>query len=268
MNEATLIKCKKMLKYLFKLTKKAGKIMILAKNALNIDQKLNSRDLVTEYDKKVQEYIESNLSKTYPEVHYLAEEGDDFGKVDVKKGELFIIDPIDGTSNFINFLNLSTISIAYVVDGETILGVVYNPFTDEYFYAIKGEGAYYNGEKIVMQDKSISQGLVGFGTAVYYNELFEKTKNAFCTILDKAMDLRRLGSASIDLCYLATGKFVGFFEFRLAPWDYAAGMLIIKEAGGIITDFNGEELKFDEKCSVLCGCKTAYEELKEILSKC
>ncbi|MBO7186927.1 MAG: inositol monophosphatase [Clostridia bacterium] len=260
----TLTYRKKLLAFIIKLVKKAGKIVVNANTDLSIDEKLNFKDLVTQYDKAVQDYLENSLSKKYPFVKFLAEEGDDFGKVDLS-GELFIIDPIDGTSNFINKLNASAISVAYAVDGETVVGVVYNPFNKDLFYAIKGFGAFYNGKKTVVNERSIKEGLVGFGTAVYYDELIEKTKQTFSKVLVNCNDMRRLGGASLDICYVATNKFSAFYECRLAPWDYASAMLILKESGGIITDFDGNELTFDKKTSVVTGNQKSYYELKKLL---
>ena len=260
-------KSEKMLKKLFALCKKAGKIILSKDSTLDIDEKLNNKDVVTQYDKAVQSYLERRLLKMYPEIRFLGEEGDGFGKVDPYSGEIFIIDPIDGTNNFVHSTNFSAISIAYVKDGDTVLGLVYNPYSNEFFYAVKGVGAFLNGKKISMPDLPLSSGLVGLGTAVYYDELVPKTKRAISDVLDAAIDIRRLGSAALEMCYLAAGKLVGFFEMRLAPWDYAATMLIIKEAGGIVTDIDGKELSFTEKSSVVAGTKSAYPELIEILRK-
>ena len=261
----TLSYRKKMLSFIIKTVKKAGKIVKNANTDLSIDEKSNFKDLVTQYDKAVQDFLEKALSKKYPSIKFLAEEGDDFGKVDLS-GEVFIIDPIDGTSNFINKLKASAISVAYAVDAETVVGVVYNPYNNDLFYAIKDYGAYYNGKKTVVNNRSVKEGLVGFGTAVYYDELLEKTKNTFAKILVNCNDMRRIGAASLDICYVATNKFSAFYECRLAPWDYASAMLILKEAGGIITDFNGKELAFDDKSSVVAGNQKSYDELMKLIN--
>lgn len=261
-----ILKAIKIKKDVVKLCKKAGKIILDAYGKINFDQKTSSRDLVTQYDKKVQEYLESNLSKKYPEINFLAEESDDLGKVDIYHGEFFVIDPIDGTSNFIHNLKHSAISVGYVKDGEVVLGVVYNPYTKDFYSAIKGQGAYLNAENISVNNLSVKNGLVGYGTACYYDDLRQQAKTIHNLVTDNVNDLRRPGTASLDLCYLASGKFCAFYECRLAPWDYCAGMLIIAEAGGKITDFDGKPLSLEKKCPVIAGNPIAYKELFDIIS--
>lgn len=259
--------------YLFKLVddisciaKKSGEIFKNA-HAKNVDKKLNARDLVTEYDKAVQDYIFSSLASIYPEVILVGEESGKLENYDVENVKAFIIDPIDGTSNFVNELSHSCVSIAYVEYGEVLAGVVYNPYKDHLYSAVRGNGAYCNGIKMQVSDDPLSEGLVGFGTAVYYDELIEETKRIFGEVLVKCSDLRRMGSASIDLSLVASGSFVGFFETRLCPWDYGATILFIEEAGGIITDFSGNKLPLNKKSSVIAGNKTAYKELFDIINK-
>ncbi len=232
---------------------KAGSVIKEVGSSKAVKEKLNAKDLVTEYDKKTQTYLEDELKANFPEIKFLAEEDADLKTTGVYHGEYFIIDPIDGTSNFVNNLNMSSISIGYTVDGEVQVGVVHNPFLDETFYAIRGKGAYLNGKPIHVNGNKISEGLVGFGTAVYYDELVPFTVSLFEGILPKVNDLRRLGSAALDLCYVAAGRFTAFFETRLCPWDYSAAMLIVQEAGGKITDFDGNRLALNKKPSVIAG---------------
>jgi myo-inositol-1(or 4)-monophosphatase len=147
-----------------------------------------------------------------------------------------------------------------------MVGAVYNPYKYHLYTAISGKGAYFNGVKMQVSDMTISEGLVGFGTAVYYDELIEQTKRIFGEVLVKCNDLRRMGSAGIDIALTASGTFAGFFETRLCPWDYACGMLFMQESGGIITDFQGKELPLNKKSSVLAGNKKAHAELLEIIN--
>ena len=235
-------------------------------HAENIDKKLNARDLVTEYDKSVQDYIFSSLTSLYPSAVLVGEESGDLSNYDVENTVAFIIDPIDGTTNFINGLSHSCVCIAYVEYGKVMVGAVYNPYKDHLYTAISGKGAYFNGVKMQVSDMTISEGLVGFGTAVYYDELIEQTKRIFGEVLVKCNDLRRMGSAGIDIALTASGTFAGFFETRLCPWDYACGMLFMQESGGIITDFQGNNLPLNKKSSVLAGNKKAHAELLEIIN--
>lgn len=255
----------KLLKDIIAVEKKAGKIILSAKN-IERTNKLNVHDIVTQYDKAVQKVIFETLSKKYPHIKVIGEEENLGDKIDPYKGEVFIVDPIDGTSNFINGLNESAISIGYVVDGVPTVGVVYNPYRKELFTAIKGCGAKCNGQSINVNNLELKQGLVGYGTAVYYDELIQKTQKAFCDVLLKANDVRRIGSAALDICALAKGRFCAFYEMRLCPWDYAAGMVILTEAGGVITDIEGNPVSLKEKSSVCAGNNIAYNELKEILN--
>ncbi len=261
-----ILKAIKIKKDVVKLCKKAGKIILGADDKVNFNQKTSARDLVTKYDKQVQDYLESNLSKKYPEINFLAEESDDLGNVDVNNGEFFVIDPIDGTSNFIHNLKHSAISVGYVKDGEILLGVVYNPYTKDCWSAVKGQGSELNSKKTTVNNLSVKNGLVGYGTASYYDDLRKQAKTIHNSVTDNVNDLRRIGSASLDLCYLASGKFCAFYECRLAPWDYCAGILIINEAGGKITDFDGKPLSLEKKCPVIAGNPTAYKELFDIIS--
>ena len=236
-------------------------------HAENVEKKLNARDLVTEYDKTVQDMIFSSLAALYPSVSLVGEESGELSNYDVENVNAFIVDPIDGTTNFVNGLSHSCVAIAYVEKGEILLAVVYNPYKNDLYTAIKGEGAFVNGKKMSVNSLCMKEGLVGFGTAVYYDELIEKTKRIFSEVLVSCNDLRRMGSAGIDLSIVANGGFSAFFETRLCPWDYAPGILFIQEAGGIISDFDGNPLPLNKRSSVIAGNPIAYKELLEIIQK-
>ena len=254
----------KLVAYMCKCAKKASKIILSAKN-LKVDNKTSQRDMVTQYDKAVQDRLYSLLRKKYPQVNFVGEENGLGEGVDPYKGEVFIIDPIDGTANFVNDIGASGISIAYLKDGEVLAGCMAHPFRNEVYTATKGGGAFRNGKPISVNDYTLKQGITGFGTSVYYNELIEPTIRIFERALPVCNDLRRIGSAAIDICYLADGRFCAFFESRLAPYDYAAAKLILEEAGGIITDYDGNPLRFDKKCSVVAGNKQTYAEILKIV---
>jgi myo-inositol-1(or 4)-monophosphatase len=245
--------------------KKGGDIFKNA-HAKNVNNKINHKDFVTEYDKAVQDYIFSSLASLYPSVTFVGEEGGDLDSYDVENTKAFIVDPIDGTANFVNELSHSCVCIAYVEYGTVMVSVVYNPYKDHLYTAIKGQGAYCNGVKMQVTDAPISSGFVGFGTAIYYDELIEETKRIIGDVFVKCNDLRRLGSAGIDIALTAQGAFVGFFETKLCPWDYASGILLVEEAGGIITDFSGNRLPLNKRSSVLDGNKIAYKELFDIIN--
>ncbi|MDN5204470.1 inositol monophosphatase family protein [Fulvivirgaceae bacterium BMA10] len=221
------------------LTKSVGKF--IRKESLSFDRShielKGLNDLVSYVDKKAEEQLVNGLKEVLPEAGFITEEG-----TSNEQSELYnwIIDPLDGTTNFIHGLPVFSISIALMAKREIVLGIVYEINRDECFYASKGSGAFCNDQKIqVSEVSSLSESLLATGFP-YYN--FEQM-NSYLTILDKFMQkthgLRRLGSAAVDLAYVACGRFEGFFEYNLNAWDVAAGTLIVSEAGGLVTDFDG-----------------------------
>jgi len=220
---------------------------------LHIDAKSGRADLVTQYDKQVQERLRAGLGEIMPEAHFVGEEGST--QEYSPTGSFFIVDPIDGTTNFIKDYHLSSISVALVRDGAAELGVVYNPYTDEMFHAQRGQGAFCNGRRLHVSNEPLENAIVVFGTAPYHDELKEKSFKIAYDYFKKALDIRRSGSAALDLCSVAAGRAELFFELVLAPWDYAAGALIVEEAGGVASDMDGRELVYDRPCSVLARNK-------------
>ncbi len=236
------------------LVRDCGQIMLNAnRESILIDSKAGSANFVTEYDKKVQDALKKGLKQILPEAMFLGEEG--IENTFSNKGMYLIVDPIDGTTNFIKDYHTSCISVGIINDGIKAAGVVYNPYLNEMYYAIKGEGAYLNDKRIHVSDEPLSNGIVLFGTSPYYEELNEKSFEMAFDYFKKALDIRRSGSAAIDLCSIAAGRAEVYFELRLSPWDYAAGSLIVEEAGGIVTTVEGGELCFDNTCSVLARNK-------------
>ena len=148
---------------------------------------------------------------------------------------------------------MSCVSVAYVEDGRVCFAVIDNPYLDELFWAKRGEGAYCNGTPIHVSKQPLSNGIVLFGTSPYNEELakrsFEMAYDYFC----KALDIRRSGSAALDLCAIAAGRAELYFELLLSPWDYAAGSLIVEEAGGVITTVEGDPISFHHPCSILAS---------------
>lgn len=242
------------LEKIIKLVKKSGKIILEAdRSSLGIDGKEGHGNFVTMYDKKVQEVLFKGLNKILPEATLVGEE--DIEHAEITDGYTFVVDPIDGTTNFINDYKASAISIGLLKDKKEYMGVVYNPYLDEVFYAIKDWGAYCNGKSIHVTDRPLSEGIVLFGSAPYYEELNDATFALARTYLEKSVDLRRSGSAAIDLCNVAAGRADVFFELRLCPWDYCAGSIIIQEAGGVCVGLDKQPLTFDKNQGVLAANK-------------
>ena len=214
-------------------------------------------NFVTAYDDAVQEKLIGLLQEILPEAHFVGEEE---GKEDFlsgyAKGDTFVIDPIDGTLNFMRHYEVSTTSIALLRDGEPYIGVIYDPFSDQMFWAEKGKGAYENGERLYTSNDDLEASLVNMGTAPYYEE--RVTQMAFSLghyYLRRSLDIRRSGSAAYDLCLVASGRTGLFFEPVLSLWDYAAGALIVHEAGGLVTDLYGKPLSYRGKTSVCAVTK-------------
>ncbi len=209
-------------------------------------------DFVTEVDVTVQKIMHKSLSKMYPEIAFMAEEKDN-SEID-PKGDFWILDPVDGTTNLMYDYHASALSLAYLEGGVPTFGVVYNPQTEEMFTAERGRGAFLNGRPIHVTDADqMSQCLFSVGTSPYNKELADVNFDLFKRVWLDARDIRRSGSAALDLCYLAAGRTDGYFERNLKPWDYAAGTLIVHEAGGTVTDFNGNHLQYQIPSDVLAG---------------
>jgi len=196
-------------------------------------------DFVTEIDKQCERQIIEIILREFPEHEILAEET---GASVQKNSHRWIIDPLDGTTNFIHGLPHSAVSIAHEIDGSVVLGVVYDPYRDELFFAEAGRGAYCNNTRLrVSARDDLTQCLIATGFPFRNKHLLNSYWEALSKIFLEVSGIRRTGSATLDLAYVAYGRFDGFWELKLSPWDIAAGHLIIKEAGGIISDFNGEQ---------------------------
>ncbi|MCR5107578.1 MAG: inositol monophosphatase [Lachnospiraceae bacterium] len=246
------------------LAKDCGEIIKSAsREEIEIDAKEGHANFVTRYDKLVQDRLMKGLKEIMPEAAFFGEEGEHNGFPE--DDLVFIVDPIDGTTNFLKGLNLSCIAIALVHKKERIFGLVYNPFTSEMFTAVKGQGAFLNGKKIKVSSEPLDMGLVIFGTSPYYPGLPDKAFKLARYYLEKSIDVRRLGSAEIDLCYIACGRAELYFEPLLQPWDFAAGSLIVEEAGGRAMTFEGNELDFRVPCScVAFGSGIKIDRMPEL----
>lgn len=253
-----------MLEELIRIAKDAGNIILSAHDIGSaVSQKTSHRDLVTEYDKRVEQLLQAELLKLLPDAAFLGEEGDE--TPDWEQAEqLFIVDPIDGTTNFVQGYPNCCVSIGLMRRGVMEYGVIHNPFTGEMYYAKRGEGAFERGRRLSAEDRDLEHSLLIFGSAAYYRDLIETTSDIFREVFPKAQDIRRFGSAALDFCYLAAGKAGAFYECRLCPWDYAAGSLIAQEAGLTVTALSGAPLDLLHKCSVLAAAPTAHRQLLEI----
>ena len=220
-------------------------------------------NFATEYDSRVQAYLMDRLSKLLPESRFLGEEdGQNVFKEEYRKGYLFVIDPIDGTNNFIAGLEPHVVSVGLFKDGEPYIGVVYCPGLGQICYAEKGCGAYRNEDPIHVSAKPLALSLVGFGTSPYVPEYWDETFAMAKAYLPRCVDVRRTGSAAWDLCLFAGGQYGLFFEKSLNIYDYGAGLLIALEAGGHILHMDGSPLKYEAMISAVAyGDGISREEL-------
>ncbi|HUU39836.1 MAG TPA: inositol monophosphatase family protein [Desulfatiglandales bacterium] len=219
-------------------------------------------NLVTEADKISEEMITSEINHLFPDHDILAEEftytrrGSDFR---------WIIDPLDGTTNYAHGYPVFCVSIALQKLDEIILGVNYNPMLKEMFVAEKGEGAFLNGREIqVSNTLRIAQGFIATGFPYDIREDSQNNLDYFNEMIMRARAIRRAGSAALDLAYVAAGRFDGFWELKLSPWDTAAGWLIVEEAGGVVTDFSGQEY-FLESPGILASNGRIHKEMMDVL---
>jgi len=203
-----------------------------------ISSKSNVNDLVTQADHESEQAIFEVIRKEYPEHYLLSEES---GAIKMDSNIKWIIDPIDGTVNFANGIPLCCVSIGVEMDGKVIFGAVYNPIINEFFFAERGAGATLNDKKIqVSQKDDLIRSCLVTGFPYSYLDQPNGPLQVFEKLIRANIPVRRIGSAAIDLCWVAAGRFDGFYEHNLNAWDSAAGFLMVEEAGGKVTDFTGD----------------------------
>ena len=235
--------------------RRAAALMLQAHDILT-ENKTGARDVVTEYDRRVQEQLIGELRAAVPEAHFFCEELGEQEKLESE--HVFIIDPIDGTMNFVRGFSHSCIAVAYASYGKTLAAAVYNPYLDELFHAVRGGGAFLNGRPIRTASDDLQNSVVCFGTSPYRVDLAEKTFSLARKVFEHSLDLRREGTAELDLCSVAAGRAGLSFELLLSLWDYAAGALLVEEAGGVCLTAEGRPLPCSgEKSSVVAAASPA-----------
>lgn len=209
-------------------------------------------DFVTEVDTAVQSFIQGRLYELYPAIQFMGEEKNN-DNIDMK-GQVWILDPVDGTTNLIRDYKCSAVSLALFEEGRPVLGIVYDPYLKELYSAEAGKGCYLNGQKVsVSEVDSLQECLVSIGTTPYYKEFAEENFEIFKRLFVDCLDVRRSGSAAIDLAHVACGRTDCYLERNLKIWDYAAGMLLVREAGGHVLNYQGEEAVGTYMGNVLAG---------------
>ena len=252
-----------MLEQIISIVREAGDIVLSAHDIWShTREKTSAADLVTEYDLAVEHFLKEKLPPLVAGSIFFGEE--EAENADPTHGWAFIVDPIDGTTNFVRGLKQSAISVALAHDGTMEYGVVYDPYKDELFSARRGGGAFLNGSPIHVSSRPLSQGVFGMGTAIYRRQYLEPTMRVTQQLFQRSCDFRRMGAAALDLCNVACGRTELFFEYSLCPWDYAAGSLIITEAGGVISTLDGQPLRLDCRCSCWASNQVNRDILKEL----
>lgn len=233
---------------------------------LEISNKEGKNNLVTNYDLKAEKAIIDAIHEKYPEHVVLAEESGmtGFNPETVR----WIIDPLDGTVNFAHNVPIFSVSVAAEYQGEILAGVIYNPITEEFFSAVKGEGAYFNGKKVsVSETNNMETSFLVTGFPYNVNENPCNCVDILVKIISQGISVRRLGSAALDLAYVACGRFDAFWEVELRPWDVAAGILLVREAGGAVTTFDNKEYKIGDQ-SLIASNVHLHKDIYQTLKNC
>ena len=247
----------------FNLVHRTRSLILNRKKSQEITVK-GAADYVTAVDFAVQNFLKEKLAEETPGVPLLAEEQKN-GTPDPEKS-YWILDPIDGTTNLIHDYRMSAVSLAFHEKGAVTFGIVYNPFTEETFYAESGRGAELNGMPIhVSGRKEAADCVISLGASPYEKNLAPELFPVFQRVFAGTADFRRSGSAAMDLCHVAAGRIDGYFEWNLKPWDYAAGQLIAREAGGIATTWSGKDLPILRNSDVLACTPGIFEAMKRWL---
>jgi myo-inositol-1(or 4)-monophosphatase len=222
-------------------------------------------DFVSSADKRTEKTIIEELQKAHPEYGIITEETGIINKSNIKNR--WIIDPIDGTMNFLNGIPQFAISIAYEENNEIICGVIFNPITNEMFCAEKGNGAYLNNTRIrVSNKKKLKDALLVTGGPKGASKIKNKIYSEYINVSNNVSNVRKFGSAALDMAYVACGRFDGYWQRELNFWDIAAGVIILREAGGFI-DFFEDDISYPLKKNVLASNSNIHQELKELINK-
>jgi myo-inositol-1(or 4)-monophosphatase len=243
--------------------KEAGKLILQQAGKRKIVGFKTKIDFVTNVDKNSEELITSIIRKNFPDHGILAEEG-----TSAEGENMWVIDPLDGTTNFMHGYPFFCVSIALIKKGRQAMGVVYDPIRNEMFHAIAGQGAYLNGRKIkVSGAKEVKDSLLVTGFYYERGDIMRKTLDKMGAFLSlNVHGVRRDGSAALDMCYVACGRLDGYWEYVLSPWDFAAASLIAKEAGAVVTTAEGSPIGM-KKAGVIAANRNIHKKMLEILKR-
>jgi myo-inositol-1(or 4)-monophosphatase len=242
--------------------KSAGTLIMdyFHKGSFSIVQKPGDQGVVTAADTASQDYLVTALSRIMPDAGILAEEGEHKAP---NKEYCWVVDPLDGTTNFVHGMPYFCISVALTHLGNPVIGAVYNPILDEFFYACQGKGAFINGRPLQIIRNTLPESNLLISVP-YVDEKYRQLVSDIPVMMAGKYSMRRCGAVALDLAQVAAGRMDGIFFTDLAWWDVAAGIVLIKEAGGIITDFSGQEVKEGYR-SCVAGRPGVYEELIKLI---
>lgn len=233
------------------IVRQASKLFTDRESAGRIKEK-GMCDFVTAVDEAVQNFIQKELQLLYPDILFMGEESTE-ASIDMNR-LVWVLDPVDGTTNLIHDYKNSAISLALLDKKEVIAGIIYDPYLDEMYFAVKGKGAYLNEQPIhVSNAKSMNESLIAIGTSPYYKNEAADNFKTFEKIYMDCQDIRRTGSAALDLAHIACGRIEGYLEKKLKIWDFAAGALIVREAGGCVFDYEGNDRTMEPIGDVVAG---------------
>ncbi|HYM81392.1 MAG TPA: inositol monophosphatase family protein [Candidatus Limnocylindria bacterium] len=248
------------------LARDAGAVLLEGFGRRHAPERKGRTDLVTEFDRRSERLLLDGIRRRFPDHAVLAEESGAHEGATAEAQVRWLVDPLDGTTNFAHNYPFFCVSVAAEVAGRLVAAAVYDPVREELFSASLGAGATLNGEPIrVSTIERVEDALLVTGFAYDVREHPEKSVPLFEAFLVRAQGLRRDGSAALNLCYLAMGRFDGFWEDDLAPWDLAAGVLVVREAGGQVTNYVGGEFRLEGK-QLLASNGVLHEEMRAILS--
>ena len=254
-----------MLDFAIKTAKDAGNILMYHFGKISsVEKKTTDIDLVTIADSESEAFIIDRIKTTFPQHQIIAEESH---QIKGNSNYRWVIDPLDGTTNFVHNLPIFAISIGLQYKNKTILGVVYNPAVDKCFFAERNGGSFLNENPIhITSTNTLSNSLLVTGFPYIHDDRYEKCFNIFQELYGRTQGIRRLGAAALDFCFVAMGRFEGFWELGLQPWDICAGTLILEEAGGSVTDWDGSPAPFSG-IRVLATNSYIHGEMMDVLGR-
>lgn len=234
-------------------TKAAGKnLRESLEHTIEVEFKTSASDLVTKKDREIEQFFAQKINEHYPEHMILGEEGTVAQQEYIfEEAQVWVIDPIDGTTNFVNQKMNFAISVAFYDKGVPLIGIIYDPIKDELFHALKGKGAYLNSEKIeLLKPITIEEALISINSLwTIPNEKVNAKK--LYPVVEKARGIRYIGSAALEIAWILVGRLDAYLDFRLSPWDIGAGIVLLKELGGEATTISGQEIDMSNTTSTL-----------------